>query len=119
MTSADRGSIFIEALVASAILSLSLLTMLQAFHGTALRERTLADRRLAVLVAQSELAAVGSEIPPAPGTSNGTDGPYAWTVAIAPAAGDDQVTLLDVRVSVRLDGSSRELASLHTLRVAQ
>jgi type II secretion system protein I len=117
----ERGSIFIESLVAAAIVSLAVLAMLQSVTGSARRDKQMDDRRLATLVAQSQLASIGSAIPLAPGTQSGSDGPYVWTVTIQPYDGieADHGAMLDVRVFVRIGGAREALASLHTLRIGK
>lgn len=84
----QRGFSLLEVLVAFAILALSLGVLLQIFSkaigGTALSE----GYSRAVMLAESRLAAVGSEIPLAPGVVGGEpeDG-LDWIVAIEPYTG--------------------------------
>jgi type II secretion system protein I len=108
----DRGSVFIEALVASAIVAMAVLAMLQSVTASALAAHGIADRRLAMLVAQSQLAAVGY-LTPLDGQSNGSDGIYQWRVTTTEQDGGT------VRVDVVVgNGKPQALASLSTLRLA-
>lgn len=100
MTGNDRGSAFIEALVASAIVAMAMMAMLQSTAQSASRERAVESRRLAMLVAQSQLAAVGTLIPASPGETSGSDGEFVWRVTISPYAEDAGLLLVDVSVGV-------------------
>ena len=108
----DSGSVFIESMVAAAIVALSLAAMYRVIEDGAMRNRAVNEKQNALLVAQSELAAVGSAIPLAPGMTGGTEGPYAWRVDISPSdtAGNTASVagpLWEVTVSVRpLDGGN-------------
>jgi hypothetical protein len=80
----DSGSIFVESMVAAAVIALALAAMYQAIGDGAMRNRKLHEKQMALLVAQSEMAAIGSEIPVASGTTGGTSGAFAWRVDIEP-----------------------------------
>ena len=114
----ETGTMIVEAMVAVLIVSLMAGLWFQTVAGTTARERGLADRRTALLVAQSQLATVGVLHAVVPGTTTGRDGRFAWRIAIdgAPDAGAGIA-----RVTVTVDGdgegnSARRLASLETLR---
>ena len=79
------GFSLLEVLVAFAILSVSLGVLLQVF-GTGLRNTALAeDYTLAVLRAESLLAAIGRETPLAAGVSQGRiDGKFSWRSTVEP-----------------------------------
>ena len=101
----DSGSVFIESMVAAAIVALSLAAMYRVIEDGAMRNRAVNEKQSALLIAQSELAAVGSAIPLAQGMTGGTDGPYAWRVDISPSyaqsAPSNAGQLWQVTVSVR------------------
>jgi hypothetical protein len=67
-----------------AIVAITLATMYAAIYESAARNRMAEQRRTAMMIAQSELAAVGSIIPAAPGSIEGTEGDFYWRVDIAP-----------------------------------
>lgn len=115
MNRCDAGSVFIETIIAAAIVSLALGTMYHTLGKSIENNRLVQDRRTAMLIAQSELAAVGSAIPVAAGDSAGTEGSYVWRVHIEPyaAAGD----LWQVTITVGKQGSD-QLATLRSLRLS-
>lgn len=116
MKSNDSGSAFIEALVASAIVAMAMMTMLQSTAQSASRERAVESRRLAMLVAQSQLATVGTLIPISPGETNGSDGEFVWRVSISPYGEGNGLLLVDV--SVRAGSESRPLVDSQSLMLA-
>ncbi len=79
------------------------------------------QRRLALLVAQSEMADVGSEIPIQAGQTSGASGDLAWTVDIAGFSDETGASragaLWKVSVSVRPRIGGRPLVTLDTLRL--
>lgn len=112
----DSGSALVEALIAAAIVMLSLSTMYQAVVDGIRRVHAGENRSTALLVAQSELAAVGSLIPANPGRTNGTEGPYAWSVDVRNA--DEGGRLVAVTVSVGEQQGPAPLVTLRTLRLS-
>ena len=80
----ERGSVLIEAMVGAAIISMTLIAMYTSIITTAAHNRMAESRRVAMMIAQSELAAVGPIIPSTPGTTEGTNGDFYWRVDIAP-----------------------------------
>ncbi len=119
----DRGSAFIESMIAAAIVALALGTTYQIIADSVARERLAQARSGAYLVAQSELADVGAEIPIEAGQTTGVAGPFAWKVDLSPFETGQTVStagvLLRVSVSVRSRAGGPELAALHSLRVAR
>lgn len=119
MTGGDEGSVFIEALVATAIVAMILTATFQIVGDSAARRRTLEARREALLTAQSELAAVGSEIPLSPGAVEGSDGERTWRVDMQPCGGGGSAgRLYCVEVSVRPPQGGPSLVSLSSRRLA-
>jgi hypothetical protein len=118
----DRGDVFVEALVATAIVGMVLAATLRVVADAATRERRIDERRLALLVAQSELAAVGADIPLAPGESAGYAGDQVWRVNVSPYDGAGGANaagaLLKIRVAVRPRRGGADLVVLDSLRLA-
>ena len=119
----DTGSIFVEAMIAAAIVAMALSGTFRVIADNATRARAAEARRAALLVAQSQLADVGAEIPVATGTSDGVSGDLLWRVDVAPYGDQDQVgsagALFDVTVSVSPAVGGPALVTLHTLRLAR
>ena len=117
----ERGSALIEALVGVAIVSLTLAGMYRAIADSAARNHMAEDKRTASLIAQSELASVGSIVPLAPGTTTGITAGYRWEIDVQPLAlkmpQSDAGPLWDVLVSVR-SARGTPLAALHTAEAA-
>lgn len=116
----ERGTVLIEALVAIAILAEISLLAFRATGESAVRTQRAETQRLAVLVAQSRLASVGSEVPLREGRFSGVDGDFAWTVSERPmaAASSRAGRLVAVSIEVSDRGSAVRLAHLETLRLA-
>jgi len=122
MSRRDGGAIFVEALVAAAIVGMILAATFRVVAAGAARERMAEARREALLVAQSELSAVGAEIPLSEGSTDGVAGDLVWRVDIASAGqlGDDNTAgaLWRVAVSARPRAGGVPLIVLKTLRLA-
>jgi len=84
MKRSEAGSALVEAMIGSAIVAGSLAAMYAAIYESSARNRMAEERRTAMMIAQSELAAVGSTIPAAPGITEGTNGDFYWRVDIEP-----------------------------------
>jgi hypothetical protein len=110
----DRGSVFLEALVGSVIVAFAVLAMVQSVVTGARGDRKVEAHRLATLLAQSELASVGSAVPLAPGASGGSDGRFSWTIAVEQAGSGAHARVYRVSVSVR--EGSREILSLRSMK---
>ena len=121
MTRRESGSVLIEAMVAAALVALMLATMYRGVADSAMRQAGVTERRMALLVAQSEMDAVGSVLPLAPGTTSGTEGSYAWRVNVAPYPAplgpSNAGRLMMVTVSVSERGAHVDLVSLKTLSI--
>lgn len=119
----DAGSVFVESIIAAAIVAMALGATLKVVADGASRERATEARRTALQVAQSELAAVGAEIPLRSGQQTGVTGEMIWRVDISPA--DDAVEssavgpLWQVSVAVQPREGGAPLARLDTLRLGQ
>lgn len=117
----DQGSAFVDAVVSAAILALVLGTSFQVMSDSIVRQRKLGLTREAVMVAQSVMASVGSEIPATPGQAKGKEGNLGWSVEITPWAGLNAdrpafpMVLVKVRVTPLAGGTV--LTSLETLRL--
>jgi hypothetical protein len=113
----DRGSAFVEALVASAVTAMAVLVMLQSVAQSASQQSGLENRRLALLIAQSRLSSIGPLIPLSPGDYSGSEGKFLWRVHIgsyqAPQNGGSS-GLMPVEASVALSGG-RDLVTLRSL----
>jgi len=76
---------------------------------------------MALQVAQSELAAVGAEIPLSPGQTAGVSGDLVWRVDVSPYNAEGQPNaaggLWKVAVSVRPRAGGPDIATLQTLRL--
>lgn len=109
----------IEAMVAAAIVALMLAALYRGIADSAHREVLLAQKRGALLIAQSELAAVGAVVPLSRGVSGGVDGGYIWRIDVEPYAASQGAgnagTLWNVTVSVRAKGGSVNLVTLRSL----
>lgn len=117
----ERGAIFVESLVASAIVAMIMMAMFRVVSDAAAHTRMNEQRRVAVMIAQSELADVGADIPIAPGETSGSQGDFAWTVDISSFSDESGASsvgaLWSVSVSVRPRWGGRSLVRLHTLRL--
>lgn len=118
---AERGTVLLDAMVAAAIVAGAAgLLVTVALDGLD-RARAAESRRMALLVAESRLAAVGAEPPLTVGRSSGRDGAFVWTVEVAPyrrtggasAAG----TLMQVEVTAGRLGESAPRAVLRSVRL--
>jgi hypothetical protein len=114
----DLGSVFIESMVAAAIVTLSLAAMYRTVEESAHNSRVIAEKRMAMLIAQSHLATIGSVIPVAQGDTGGIEGAYAWSVAITPdndTNASDAGQLWQVTVAVRPAEGGNDLVTLRSL----
>lgn len=113
----EQGSVLVEALVAILIVVAMSGVWFDALGSSARQQTKLADRRAALLVARSQLAAAGVIDPLIPGETSGSDAGFVWRVTVAPfpAAGEG---IEQVIVAVGRPGG-RDLATLQTLRLGQ
>jgi Tfp pilus assembly protein PilV len=115
--------VFVEAIIAAAIVAMALGGTLTVIADNAARDRAAEARRGALLLAQSMLADVGAEIPLEPGQEAGVSGDLIWRVAISPygfgggAANNPVGELLAVAVQVGPRAGGPALVTLRTLRL--
>lgn len=118
----ESGAVFVESIIAAAIVAMALGSTFQVIVDSAARERGVEARRTALEIAQSELANLGAEIPLAPGQTAGVMGGMIWRVDISPYSQGDDVSaageLWQVAVSVRPRAGGPNLVELRTLRLA-
>jgi type II secretion system protein I len=112
----ERGSVLVEALIASAILAMILAATFQTLQDSARRARRVADQRTALLIAQSRLAEYPLNRAPVPGSRHGEELGYRWHVDVSPTTvtGAGTAFALSVLVTSRRDASVR--ARLDSLR---
>jgi hypothetical protein len=125
----ESGSALVEAMVGAAIVAGTLAGMYGAIRESAAHNRMIEQRRIALMIAQSELAAVGSIIPAATGTTEGTQGDFYWRVDIEPYGAAQQQTgfgtppnIAGVVCAVHVmvgDAHRRPLANLTTLTLVK
>ncbi|MBV8799968.1 MAG: hypothetical protein JO208_09190 [Alphaproteobacteria bacterium] len=118
----DAGSALVEALIGSAIVALTLGAMYHATMNSAARNRMAEEKRFANLIAQSELATVGSMVRIEPGVTTGIQAGFPWRIQIEPFAADLPASnagqVWRVTVSVR-NPKGRALAVISTLALGQ
>ncbi|MEI9932266.1 MAG: hypothetical protein WDM89_17410 [Rhizomicrobium sp.] len=125
----ESGSALVEAMVGAAIVAGTLAGMFGAIRESAAHNHMIEQRRIAFMIAQSELAAVGSIIPAAPGTTEGTQGDFYWQVDIEPYGTAPQQAgfgtppnMVGVLCAVHVmvgDTNRRPLANLTTLTLVK
>ena len=115
--SSERGSILIEALVASLIVAATVGTAFEVIGGGASRTVATDLRQRAMLVAESQLAGASLAVAFG-GRSSGVDGDLAWTLDVSRAEGFAPEPLAMVTVRVAPARGGKALATLSTLRLA-
>ena len=79
----QSGYTLIEVLVAFVILALALTVLLRIFSGGLRNVSVSSDYAIATLIAESQLAAAGIDLPLRPGETSGTEGErFEWTVNV-------------------------------------
>lgn len=115
----DQGFLLVEALVALAIIATMSTLVFLTIAQTSQSATLVIERRRALLLARSVLAAATVDSPAPPIADEGVDGPLAWRVRgedyRAEAAGDLRLRQVTVTISER--GRGRTLASLTGLQV--
>lgn len=113
----ESGSVLVEALVAVLIVAGMAGLWFDTLGQGARQQHSLADRRTAMLVAQSQMATVGVITMIAPGETRGSDAGMDWRANVEPFA-DGGEGLDKVTVSVGRPGDG-DLATLQTLRLGR
>ena len=117
----DAGSAFVESMIAAAIVAMALGATYRVIADSAARDRAAEARRSGLLVAQSVMAAVGADIPLAPGDMSGQSGDVAWRVEITPYGQNEEKNPvgdpLRVAVSVWPRHGGATLVTLQSLRL--
>lgn len=121
-TSGKRGFALLEALVATAVVAILFLPVLQSIVSSMTVSRAASRQLSAHLVLDRLLAS----LPPASGIEigkrSGADGGFAWTIdasplnAAAPVAGDSGPHFVPYRVRISLAGGGAPI-SLETVRL--
>ncbi len=115
----ERGFTLPEALVASAIVAAMLGVTLEVVQNNARAARINEERRAALLVAQSQLAAAQVAVPGPIATREGKSGAIGWSLRIEPYRGPLASPALDrITVTAGQGPSGEPLVELSTLRVA-
>ncbi len=122
----QSGFSLIEVLVAFVLLGMTLAVIMQIFSGGLRNASAAKHRAQAMVLAESKLELLGSEIPLEQGGSQGENGPFAWEIEIYPfdtleLSEDDAPTsaeLLAIKISVHWKQGTRiQSLTLDTLRV--
>lgn len=108
----------IEALVAALIVAATVGVGFDTIRGGAARVRGLDERARAMLVAESQLAGVGSVVPASAGVTRGVDGAFTWSIEVGHFDDGGSLELNEVTVRVSDGEGRRPLATLSTLRLA-
>lgn len=117
----ERGFLMVEALVALAIAALMAALVFDSVWQMGRTASAAADRRQALLLARSVLAAASVPGPATPISARGTDGRLAWSITSEAYSGEasDGIPLAAVSVAVSDTASGRVLARLTTLKAQQ
>ncbi len=117
----QAGFAIVETLVASAIIAAMLGVTYQAMQTSARQCRMVEDRRLATLVAQTQMAAIGASVTGNFGETRGTTSGVDWRIVAVPyradGANSGRIKLDLISVSAGL--GNRELVTLRTLRLSR
>lgn len=117
----DSGFALAETLVATAIIAAMLGVTFQSIETGARQTRQIEDRRKAMLIAQSQLTAVGSAQSASFGETSGLTSGIRWRLSVQPYRANEPsgARLEAVSVTAGLAGETRDLVILNTIRVAR
>ncbi|WP_292929537.1 prepilin-type N-terminal cleavage/methylation domain-containing protein [Novosphingobium sp. PASSN1] len=117
----ERGFLMIEALVALAIAALMAALVFDSVWQMGRTAAAAADRRQALLLARSVLAAASVPGTSTPIPARGADGRLAWSIASEAFSGEaaDGIPLETINVAVSDAASGRVLARLTSLKARQ
>jgi len=113
----ESGSVLIEALVAVLIVAAMAGLWFETLGQGARQQHSLADRRIAMLVAQSQMATVGIVTAIGPGETRGSNVGMDWRITVQPFS-DGGEGIEKVTVSVGRPGDG-DLAILQSLRLGR
>ena len=116
------GSVLVEALIATAIVAMVLVGVLRVIGDSVARNHHVEQRRTALMVARSQMAAVGFSTPLVEGEAAGVAvGDYAWRTNVERCPEDDGPSvaggLYCVTVTVRAPGTERPAVILRSRRL--
>lgn len=118
--STSAGFALVEALVAAAIVAVMLVAVLQSVVAQSRASRLVEQRRLAVLVAQSQLAAIDAVAGDRAVASQGVTSGIRWRVAVRPFATRFSRPRLDeVTIAAGTGSAGKPLVVLRTLRIVR
>jgi Tfp pilus assembly protein PilV len=116
------GSVLVEALVATTVVAVIMVGVLRVVGDSLARHRTVETRRMALMIARSQLAGVGFVAPLAEGTRTGEQSDYVWRIDVSRCAGEVSESsagqLYCVTVAVNPPGLDRAAVTLATRRLA-
>ncbi len=117
----SNGFALVETLVASAIIAGMLGLTFQSIETATRHTRMIEDSRLAMMIAQSQMTAIGAAQSASFGEARGVTSGVAWRMSARPyRANVTSAIKLDlITVSARPVGGARDLVVLKTLRVSQ
>ncbi len=117
----DSGFALTETLVSAAIIAVMLGVTFQSITASAQQSRMIEERRAALLVAQSQIAAANAATSTSFGDVRGVSNDIAWRITIASYRGavSASVPLELVTVSSGNGMDGKPLISLKTLRIAR
>ena len=117
---AQRGFTLVETLIALAIIAGALAATLQVVVSQIRATRMIDERRMAMLVAQSQLAAIAAAADSGQFETRGRTSGVAWRAAIAPyPTRFARPRIESVTVSAGTGPDGRPLAVLRSLRLAR
>lgn len=117
----ERGFALLETLVAVGVIAMVMGMTFRTVSANAQAARMMADRRAAVLIAQSALEAASGSASDVSLERGGRERGLRWEVTVEPYGGearDSGVPLQRVTVTVESEASRRPLVRLGTLRLA-
>jgi type II secretory pathway pseudopilin PulG len=117
----EKGFALVETLVATAIIAAMLGVTFQSIESGAQQTRMIEDRRQAMLIAQSQLTAVGSAQSTSLGETSGLTSGIRWRLLVEPYRANQQsgAKLEQVSVIAGLANEKRDLVILKTIRVSR
>ena len=117
----ESGFALAETLVAAAIIAAMVGVTFQSIETGARQTRLVEERRKAMLVAQSQLTAVGSAQSTSLGETSGLTSGIRWRLSVQPYRANEPsgARLETVSVTAGLASDKRDLVILKTIRVAR